>query len=41
MPLIYRVRVGGWGRIVLPGELREAYGMGRGDEVVIIARGRK
>jgi AbrB family looped-hinge helix DNA binding protein len=36
---IYRVRVRRQGRIVLPKELREAYGISTGDEAIIIARG--
>jgi len=39
MTSIYKVRVGRQGRIVLPKELREAYGVNTGDEAIIIARG--
>ena len=38
MILVYRVKVGRQGRIVLPKELREAYGVSTGDEATIIAR---
>jgi len=41
MTSIYRVRVGRQGRIVLPKELRETYGVSTGDEAVIIARGKE
>jgi AbrB family looped-hinge helix DNA binding protein len=41
MTSMYKVRVGRQGRIVLPKELREAYGISPGDEAVIIAEGRK
>jgi len=39
MTSMYRVRVGRQGRIVLPKELREAYGVSAGDEATIVARG--
>jgi len=39
MTSIYRVRVGKQGRIVLPKEIRETYGINAGDEAVILARG--
>ena len=39
MTSVYKVRVGRQGRIVLPKELREAYGVSTGDEATIIARG--
>lgn len=39
MASIYKVRIGRQGRIVLPKELREAYGVSAGDEAIIIARG--
>lgn len=38
MTSIYKVRVGRQGRIVLPKELREAYGITTGDEALIIVR---
>jgi len=38
MTSMYKVRVGRQGRIVLPKELREAYGVSTGDEAIIIAR---
>lgn len=38
MTSMYKVRVGKQGRIVLPKELREAYGVSTGDEAIIIAR---
>lgn len=38
MTSVYRVRVGRQGRIVLPKELRETYGVSTGDEAIIIAR---
>jgi AbrB family looped-hinge helix DNA binding protein len=38
MASVYKVRVGRQGRIVLPKELREAYGISTGDEAVIVAR---
>jgi len=41
MTSVYRVRVGRQGRIVLPKELREAYGVSTGDEAIIIARGKE
>lgn len=41
MTSVYKVRVGRQGRIVLPKELREAYGVSTGDEVIIIARGKE
>jgi AbrB family looped-hinge helix DNA binding protein len=41
MTSIYRVRVGRQGRIVLPKELREAYGISTGDEAIIVAEGEK
>ncbi len=39
MSSIYKVRVGKQGRIVLPKEVREEYGVEAGDEVVIITKG--
>ncbi len=39
MTSVYRLRVGRQGRVVLPKELREAYGISTGDEAIIIARG--
>ncbi len=41
MTLMYRVRVGRQGRIVLPKELREAYGIRTGDEAIVVAEGEK
>jgi len=41
MTSMYKVRVGRQGRIVLPKELREAYGVSTGDEAIIIARGKE
>ncbi|MGQ9469580.1 MAG: AbrB/MazE/SpoVT family DNA-binding domain-containing protein [Nitrososphaerales archaeon] len=41
MTSIYRVRVGRQGRIVLPKELRETYGVSTGDEAIIITRGKE
>ena len=38
MPSIYKVKVGKQGRIVLPKNLREAYGVNTGNEAIIIAR---
>ena len=38
---MYRVRVGRQGRIVLPKELREAYGIRTGDEAIVVAEGEK
>ena len=38
MSSIYKVKVGKQGRIVLPKNLREAYGVNTGNEVIIIAR---
>ena len=38
MTSIYKVRVGRQGRVVLPKELREAYGINAGDEGLIIAK---
>ena len=39
MTSVHRVKVGKQGRIVLPKELREAYGVSTGDEATIVARG--
>ncbi len=44
MPLVkimalYKVKIGKQGRIVLPKQLRDTYGVKKGDEVVIIASG--
>ncbi len=39
MTSVYKLRVGRQGRIVLPKELREAYGISTGDEAIIIVRG--
>jgi len=39
MASIHRVRVGKQGRIVLPKEIRETYGIDVGDEAVILAKG--
>ena len=39
MSSIYKVRVGKQGRIVLPKEVREEYGVEAGDEAVIITKG--
>lgn len=36
---VYRVKVGKQGRIVLPKQLREVYGLRKGDEAVIVASG--
>lgn len=41
MTSIYRVRVGKQGRIVLPKEIRETYGINAGDEAVILVRGKE
>jgi AbrB family looped-hinge helix DNA binding protein len=41
MTSVYKVRVGKQGRIVLPKELREAYKVSTGDEVIIIAKGKE
>lgn len=41
MTSIYRVKMGKQGRIVLPKELREAYGIEAGDEAVILVKGRE
>lgn len=41
MTLMYRVKVGRQGRIVLPKELREAYGITTGDEATILVRGKE
>lgn len=41
MASIYRVRVGKQGRIVLPKEIRETYGINAGDEAVILVRGKE
>jgi len=41
MTSVYKVRVGRQGRIVLPKELREAYGVSMGDEAIIIASGKE
>ena len=38
MASIYKVKVGKQGRIVLPKNLREAYGVNTGNEAIIIAR---
>lgn len=38
MSSIYKVKVGKQGRIVLPKNLREAYGVNTGNEAIIIAR---
>jgi len=38
MSSIYTVKVGKQGRIVLPKNLREAYGVNTGNEAIIIAR---
>lgn len=38
MPSIYKVKVGKQGRIVLPKDLREAYGVNTGNEAIIIAK---
>lgn len=38
MPSIYKVKVGKQGRIVLPKDLREAYGVDTGNEAIIIAK---
>ena len=39
MSSIYKVRVGKQGRIVLPKEVREEYGVEAGDELVMITKG--
>lgn len=39
MSSIYRVRVGKQGRVVLPKEVRDMYGVDAGDEVTLIIRG--
>ena len=39
MSLIYKVRVGKQGRIVLPKEVRDTYDVKAGDEVTIIVKG--
>ncbi len=41
MASFFKVRVGRQGRIVLPKELREVYGVNAGDEAVIVAVGNK
>lgn len=41
MTSMYRVKVGKQGRIVLPKDLREAYGVSTGDEAIIIAKGKE
>lgn len=41
MTSVYKIRIGRQGRIVLPKELREAYGVNAGDEAVILVRGRE
>jgi AbrB family looped-hinge helix DNA binding protein len=41
MTSIYRVRISKQGRIVLPKELRESYGVKTGDEAIIIALGKE
>lgn len=41
MTSVYKIRIGRQGRIVLPKELREAYGVDAGDEAVILVRGRE
>ena len=38
MSLIYRVRMGQQGRLVLPKEVRDAYELEAGDEVTIIVK---
>jgi len=41
MTSVYKVRIGRQGRIVLPKELREAYGVNAGDEAIILVRGKE
>jgi len=41
MASLYKLRIGRQGRIVLPKELREVYGVDAGDEAVILVRGRE
>lgn len=41
MTSVYKVRIGRQGRIVLPKELREAYGVNAGDEAVILVRNKE
>lgn len=41
MTSVYRVRVGRQGRIVLPKELREEYGIKTGDEAIILVKGKE
>mgnify|MGYP001050678059 CR=1 FL=1 len=41
MASVYKLRIGRQGRIVLPKELREVYGVDAGDEAVILVRGRE
>lgn len=41
MASIYKVKVGRQGRIVLPKELREAYGVSTGDEAIMVVRGKE
>ena len=41
MTSMYKVRVGRQGRIVLPKELRESYGINTGDEAIILVEGKE
>jgi len=41
MTSVYKLRIGRQGRIVLPKELREAYGVNAGDEAVILMKGKE